>query len=191
MYLEQRPTTVDPTQPDAGITMKITMQAVKEYSENPMMASISRACLLDKRILAAACKHTKTTGQGELSVTLLWQRLADYFTAVEVNLRAAPTAPTAPAAHSAPPNPRPLSIPALPPIGQFFEAVERLLDQGLLKEVTGFNQGRTYKTSGAGPGAELIGARHSVVAMRAEMSDVIAAIKDDPKLHLRYYIGGG
>jgi hypothetical protein len=30
--------------------------------QNPMIATMRRACLLDKRILAAACKHVRVTG---------------------------------------------------------------------------------------------------------------------------------
>ena len=150
-----------------------------------MMASMSRACLLDKRILAAACKHTKSTGQAALSVDLLWKRLTDYYAAVEVNLRAAPSVPNP---HPHLPTP-PVLIPLPPPMATFYEAVQRLLDQGLLRDVTSLNQGRSYKSSRAGPGAELLGVRHSVIALRSEMSDVLAAIKVDPKLFLQYYIG--
>ena len=32
------------------------------FLQNPMIATMRRACLLDKRILAAACKHVRVTG---------------------------------------------------------------------------------------------------------------------------------
>ena len=70
----------------------------------------------------------------------------------------------------------------------FYEAVQRLLDQGLLKEAAGFNA-RSYKSSRAGPGADLLGIKHATVCLRSEMTDVVAAIKLDAQLYMAFYFG--
>jgi hypothetical protein len=114
-----------------------------------MMATVTRACTLDKAILVAACKHFRVTGDGDVSPDVLWERLGDLLYAMRNT-----------------PNFTLLS----PPHAIFQEAMDRLLDQGLLKR-TGSKQ---TNCSGS--------ARQGFFGFRLEVTDIAMALKEDPLL---------
>lgn len=129
--------------------MNLVNAAANEYRMSPMMATVTKACTLDKAILIAACKHFRVTGDGDVSPDVLWERLEDLLYA----MRNAPNFTL-------------LS----PPQAIFQEALDRLLDQGLLKR-TG---SRLTNCSGS--------ARQGFFGFRLEVTDIATALKDDPLL---------
>jgi hypothetical protein len=164
--------------------MDIVRRACEEYKENPMMATMSRACALDKRILAAACKHVKMTGESAATVDMLWRRLGDLYNAVEVHMRNDTD-------RSRSTDTEVTYIPVLPPISIYYEAVSRMIDQGLLQVrsvVLGHGR-RGHGNASASADGDLLSVKHAVVSLRAEMTDVVAAIKGDKRLHLTSYLG--
>ena len=129
--------------------MNLVNTAANEYRMSPMMATVTKACTLDKAILVAACKHFRVTGDNDVSPDVLWERLEDLLYAMRNT-----------------PNFTLLS----PPHAIFLEAIDRLLDQGLLKR-TG---PKLLNCSGS--------ARQGFFGFRLEVTDIATALKDDPLL---------
>ena len=50
-------------EPENKSIMNLINVATAEYRQSPMMATVSRACTLDKALLVAACKHFRLTGE--------------------------------------------------------------------------------------------------------------------------------
>jgi Cdc6-like AAA superfamily ATPase len=98
--------------PEKKTIMALVNAAANEYRMSPMMATVTKACTLDKAILIAACKHFRVTGDSDISPDVLWERLEDLLYAMRNT-----------------PNFTLLS----PPQAIFDEAMCRLLDQGMLK----------------------------------------------------------
>jgi origin recognition complex subunit 1 len=101
-----------PAAPEKKTIMALVNAAANEYRMSPMMATVTKACTLDKAILIAACKHFRVTGDTDISPDVLWERLEDLLFAMRNT-----------------PNFTLLS----PPQAIFEEAMSRLLDQGMLK----------------------------------------------------------
>ena len=133
------PASVDPARKNM---MALVKTAADEYRESPLLATMARGCLLDKAILVAMWKQYKASGQEELSVDLIWGRLHDLLEKARLDER--------------------VSL-AIPPYGVFGEALERMVDQGVLRRV-----------GGQGQGAGL--ANKALLSVRAEMTDVLAAL---------------
>lgn len=133
---------------DKKTMMALVKMAADEYRESPLLATVARSCLLDKAILAVMWKHYKASGLSEMTVDIIWHRLGDLLTAARNNPR--------------------ISL-LLPPIGLFDEAIERLVDQGILKR------------AGLRAGMSQVGAaRSGYVSIRSEMADVVAALSVMP-----------
>jgi hypothetical protein len=130
-------------------------QATDEYKESPMLATVARACALDKAVLAALCRHVKSTGATDVSVDLLWDRLQDLLEALRDD---------------------PANTLQLPPVRVFHEALGRLADQGLLVR----KAPRGGLTGLAPPAADVLAMKRSVFSLRPMMTDVVAAMKDHP-----------
>jgi len=127
--------------------MALVRLAADEYRESPLLATVSRSCLLDKAILVVMWKQYKASGLLEMTVDVIWHRLGDLLEAAKNN-------------------PRITLI--QPPVHIFDEAIERLVDQGILKR------------AGARAGLSQVGAaRSGHVSIRAEMADVIAALNEE------------
>ena len=129
--------------------MGLVRQAADEYRESPLLATVARSCLLDKAILVVMWKQYKASGLLEMTIDIIWHRLGDLLEAAKNNPR--------------------ITL-AQPPVHIFDEAIERLVDQGILKR------------AGARAGQSQVGAaRSGHVSIRAEMADVIAALNEEDK----------
>lgn len=64
------------------ITTEIVRLAVEEYSCDPFRSYLLHACQLEKVLVACICRHVKATGQNEISMDMLWDRLQDVIKAV-------------------------------------------------------------------------------------------------------------
>jgi hypothetical protein len=82
-----------------------------------MMATMTRACLLDKKILACMCKEIKSTGELEMNTETILERLEDLTEAVTNGLEAQGFTGR---------------WPRIPDIPVYKMAILRLLDQGLI-----------------------------------------------------------
>lgn len=61
------------------ITVAMVNEAVNEYKQSPLIATVSKACSLDKAILVSICKFYNVTGLTEISLENIWERLCDFF----------------------------------------------------------------------------------------------------------------
>lgn len=129
-----------PGDPARKNMMALVKTAADEYRESPLLATMARGCLLDKAILVSMWKQYKASGQEELSVDLIWDRLHDLLDKARLDER--------------------VSL-AIPPYGVFGEALERMVDQGVLRRVGGQGAGLANK---------------ALLSVRAEMTDVLAAL---------------
>jgi Cdc6-like AAA superfamily ATPase len=138
-------------EPQAPAPPKSIMMLVKvaadEYKESPMMATVARLCAIDKAILVAICKHIRNSNdENEIAADMLWDRLGDLLQ------RARGKA----------------GVPISPPPFIFNEALDRLVEQGILA--------KTGRRTGAGDilqGQTHRGPFRSVL----ELSDVVVALK--------------
>lgn len=133
---------------DKKTMMALVKIAADEYRESPLLATITRACLLDKSILVVMWRHFKSSGQQEMTLDVIWHRLEDLLLTARANPR--------------------MTL-QKPPLVVFVEAIERMVEQGILKR------------AGLKAAASLVGAaRAGFVSMRSEMTDVIAALTSTP-----------
>ncbi len=150
--------------PPPRTLMNLVSTAAAEYKESPMMATVSRLCTLDKAILIAICKHHRATDETEISSQGLWDRLTDLIQALS-----RPRAETANGNGNAVATDAPLFQ---PPVFIYDEALDRLLEQGLLTQVG----------KGRGVGS-LDGTLRGPFSLRLEFTDVMVALKGDHMLN--------
>ena len=142
--------------PPVKSLMILVKQAADEYKESPMMATVSRLCAIDKAILIALCKHLRASNdETEIAAATLWDRLGDLL-------------------HRARSRP---GIPPLPPAFIFNEALDRLVEQGLLAHT------QTGRRGAAEAAQAAAGSVHrGPFSLRLEFTDVVVALKGDPLL---------
>ena len=133
-------------EPECKSIMNLINVATAEYRQSPMMATVSRACTLDKALLVAACKHFRLTGETEISLDVLWGRLEDLLYAMRNT---------------------PSFTLLAPPQFVFDKAINRLVEQGLMKR------------TGAKPINCSGNARQGMFSFRLEVNDIVSALQDD------------
>ncbi len=141
-------TSLPPSPPVADNLMKLVKIAADEYKQSPMMATVTRLCAVDKAILVALCNHLRNSNdETQIDAETLWTRTSDL-------LRKAGTKE---------------GVPRQPPPYIFNEALERLVEQGLLIQLG--SSSRDGSSQQAGP-----------FSLRLEFTDVVAALKGSPLL---------
>jgi Cdc6-like AAA superfamily ATPase len=141
------------------IAFDIILQAVNEYSQSPMMMFMRHSCLLDRRLLAVICKHCLVCGCNTISVDMIWRRLETFHNLVLSQIGD-------------------LQPPLLfPTTQQFYTAVERLEDTGLINIANKYRRNGSASISPVGE-----------VSLVAELMDVVCAIKDTSRLYLEVLI---
>jgi len=94
------------------ITVPMVNEAVNDYKQSPLIATVNKACGLDKAIMVSICKICNVTGLTRISLENVWERLSDFFDEAQKD---------------------PLITLKRPPYPIFRAAIDRLITQGLLK----------------------------------------------------------
>ena len=114
----------EPSSSRKRITALVSV-VTEEYRQSPLIATITRSCILDRAILSAMCKSCKATGAQEASVSDILERLGHLIDhhLMEKNklIEREKTASIGGVAK--------LVLLIMPPLSIFEEAIERLISQ--------------------------------------------------------------
>ena len=181
--------------PSGRTVMAMVKDAVEQYKATPFVATVSRACQLDKAILIVMGKYRHITGGGEgddgggldTSMTFddIWERVGDlvhkidaerYLTAgagagPTIAVAAAVVAPrTAGSAGVITNTSKTVLYLYMPPMSVFQQALQRLCDQGLVEHSASWRL--------------LAGPRSIVYNLNRSFSysDLLAALSQDPMM---------
>jgi len=140
--------------PPGKSLMMLVKQAADEYKESPMMATVNRLCAIDKAILISVCKHLRASNdETEITAAALWDRLGDLLHRARSKQ----------------------GVPLPPPPFIYNEALDRLVEQGLLTQTQTGRRSATEAASG-----EQV--HRGPFSLRLEFTDVVVALKGDSLL---------